>query len=231
MTLWPVYPALLALLTTSVVAAVAYRRTGRDWGRTLALVGAIHAVGYGLISQTFAAPTFTFTQTVLRYFVVAIFAKFVVFSPLVMRSVADPDAAVSLGWRKAIVGVSMAWLLEGSIATIYAQPTEYVATPVLWVLPYFSTYAFGAIFAASAVLAQVWVATQAYQRPAAASLTSSDAPSDAAETPSAATADSRFPTGTESVGGLAPVDAGGKRDGAAADGGRIQDQDEDGVEP
>lgn len=159
----PLYPLAIVTVVLAGVAAAGARSSGTRWGAAMFIVAMVQVPGYFVVSRMMYATGDLLPQQLLFAAVAtAITTKLVVFAPLFLSQLSDPEFKPELDRHTVIGGLVASWLIQASLAVLYLFPDSLLRVAIAWVTPSSPLHVYVWPLAVGAVLAQVTIASQLY---------------------------------------------------------------------
>lgn len=130
------YPIGVVFAVSLLAAGVCWAFSGPRWGRTMAVVGFIQAVGLVVVSRAMFATSRLFPEQLFPAFItIAITTKVAVFSPIIVGRVGNPLVTPTVTKRDLTVGIAGSWLIQSSLGLLYLFPDTHLQALQSWVMP------------------------------------------------------------------------------------------------
>lgn len=159
----PLYPLAIVAVVLAAAAAAGRRTSGSRWGAAMLIVAVVQVPGYFVVSRMMYATGELMPQQLLFAAVAtAITTKLVVFAPLFLGQLTDPEFQPTLDRHTVVAGLVASWLIQASLAVLYLFPDSMLRVALAWLTPSSPLHVYVVPFAIGAVLAQVTFASQLY---------------------------------------------------------------------
>lgn len=160
----PLYPVLITGVVLAAIAGVGYRAAGQKWAAAMAITAVVHVPGYFIVSRMmYATGELAPQQLLFAAVATAITTKLVVFAPLFLGQLTDPEFQPGLDRHTVIGGLVASWLIQASLAVLYLFPDSLLRVAVAWLAPSSPLHVYIWPLLVGAVLANVTVASTLYE--------------------------------------------------------------------